>query len=123
MPWMSWKHEEPLEEEAADSAASVPVHPLVNNACEAGEATTTHMDTAAPQPSPPPDRVTPRRSKRVQPPALSIAKGPDKAPSIEPSKCAGRSKPEQRIPSSATRKESVSSSTKAYQRLAMLIDG
>jgi hypothetical protein len=33
---MSWKHEEPLEEEAADDPAPVPANPLVNGSHEAG---------------------------------------------------------------------------------------
>jgi hypothetical protein len=35
---MSWKHEEPLEEEAAGSPAAVPANPLVNGSHETGEA-------------------------------------------------------------------------------------
>jgi hypothetical protein len=35
---MLWKHEEPLEEEAADGPAPVPANPLVNGSHEAGEA-------------------------------------------------------------------------------------
>ncbi|CZR68413.1 uncharacterized protein PAC_18312 [Phialocephala subalpina] len=38
LPGMSWKHEEPLEEEAADGPAPVPANPLVNGSQEAGEA-------------------------------------------------------------------------------------
>jgi hypothetical protein len=36
------------------------------------------VDAAESQPSPPPDRVTPRRSKRIQPPVSSVAKDPAK---------------------------------------------
>jgi hypothetical protein len=35
---MSWKYEEPLEEEAADGPAPIPANPLVNGSYEAGEA-------------------------------------------------------------------------------------
>lgn len=38
LPGMSWKHEEPLEEEAADGPAPVPVNALVNGSHEMGEA-------------------------------------------------------------------------------------
>jgi len=37
LPGMSWKHEEPLAEEAADDPVPVPVNPLVNGNHEAGE--------------------------------------------------------------------------------------
>ena len=37
---MSWKHEEPLEEEAADNPAPVQANPHVNRSHEAGEAPT-----------------------------------------------------------------------------------
>ena len=39
LPGMSWKHEEPLEEEAADGPALVLAKPLMNGSHEAGEAT------------------------------------------------------------------------------------
>jgi hypothetical protein len=38
LPGMSWKHEEPLEEEAADGAAPVPTNSLVNGSHKVGEA-------------------------------------------------------------------------------------
>ncbi|KAF8852992.1 hypothetical protein BDZ45DRAFT_677987 [Acephala macrosclerotiorum] len=38
LPGMLWKHEEPLEEEAADGPAPIPANPLVNGSHEAGEA-------------------------------------------------------------------------------------
>lgn len=38
LPGMSWKHEGPLEEEAADDPAPVPANPLVNGSHNAGEA-------------------------------------------------------------------------------------
>ncbi|KAL8650304.1 MAG: hypothetical protein Q9210_003900 [Variospora velana] len=41
LPGMSWKHEEPLEEEAADGPAPVPANPLVNGSHAAGEALNT----------------------------------------------------------------------------------
>lgn len=40
LPGMSWKHEVPLEEEAADDPAFVPANPLVNGSHNAGEAPT-----------------------------------------------------------------------------------
>jgi len=49
------------------------------------------VDTAEPQPSPPLDRVAPRRSKRIQPPVSSVAKDPAKTASTDPSKRAVRS--------------------------------
>lgn len=38
LPGMWWKHEEPLEEEAANGPASVPANALVNGSHEMGEA-------------------------------------------------------------------------------------
>jgi hypothetical protein len=40
---MSWKHEEPLEEEAADDPAPIPANPLVNGSHNVGEAPTRHI--------------------------------------------------------------------------------
>lgn len=40
LPGMSWKHEWPLEEEAADDPAPVPANPPVNGSHDAGEAPT-----------------------------------------------------------------------------------
>ncbi|KAF2180928.1 hypothetical protein K469DRAFT_714121 [Zopfia rhizophila CBS 207.26] len=40
LPGMSWKHEWPLEEEAADDPAPVPANPSVNGSHDAGEAPT-----------------------------------------------------------------------------------
>ncbi len=40
---MSWKHEEPLEEEAANGPAPAPVNPLVNDSHKAKEAATRHI--------------------------------------------------------------------------------
>jgi len=57
------------------------------------------VDAAEPQPSP--DRVTPRRSKRIKPPVPSVAKDPD------PSKRAVRSKPEQNVASNLTTRSSA----------------
>lgn len=194
LPGMSWKHEEPLEEEAANDPAPVQANPLVNGSHEAGEAPTicifgspppvsgalnssqqgqperssstsnsppyssgkrvlrpamgpallprskikashkdgqpanaslgpvhpskiskaagkrkgpqrrlnisqdvpsdglplsSGADAAEPQPSPPPVRVTSRRSKRTQPPVSSVAKDPAKTASTDASKRAG----------------------------------
>jgi hypothetical protein len=60
------------------------------------------VDAAEPQPSPPPDRVTPRRSKRIQPP-----KDPAKTASTDPSKRAVRSKPERKVASNLTTRSSA----------------
>ena len=38
LPGMSWKHEGPLEEEAADDPAPISANPLINGSHEAGEA-------------------------------------------------------------------------------------
>ena len=65
------------------------------------------VDAAEPQPSPPPDRVTPRRSKRIQPPAPSVAKDPAKTASTDPSKRAVRSKPERKVASNLTARSSA----------------
>jgi len=53
------------------------------------------VDAAEPQPSP--DRVTPRRSKRIKPPVPSVAKDPTRTASTHPSKRAVRSKPERNV--------------------------
>ncbi|KAF1956181.1 hypothetical protein CC80DRAFT_562800 [Byssothecium circinans] len=58
------------------------------------------MDAAEPQP--PPDHVTPRRSKRVQRRVLSTAKDPARTASTDPSKRAVQSKPERKIASNRT---------------------
>jgi len=60
------------------------------------------VDAAEPQPLPPPDRVTLRRSKRIQPPVSSIAKDPAKTASTDPSKRVVRSKPEWTVASNLT---------------------
>jgi hypothetical protein len=65
------------------------------------------VDAAEPQPSPPPVRVTPRRSKRIQPPVSSVAKDPAKTASTDPSKCAVRSKPERKVASNLTTRSSA----------------
>ena len=43
LPGMSWKHEEPLEEEAADGPAPVSANPLVNGTHKAGKAHPIHI--------------------------------------------------------------------------------
>ncbi len=43
VPGMSWKHEEPLEEEAVDNSTFVLANPLVNNSHDAREAPTRHI--------------------------------------------------------------------------------
>jgi hypothetical protein len=51
------------------------------------------VDGAEPQPSPSPERVAPRRSKRIQPPVPTVSKDPTRTASTNPSKRAVRSKP------------------------------
>jgi hypothetical protein len=63
------------------------------------------VDAAEPQPSP--DCVTPRRSKRIKPPVLSVAKDPTKTASTDPSKRAVRSKPERNVAGNLTTKSSA----------------
>jgi hypothetical protein len=53
------------------------------------------------------DRVTPRRSKRIQPAVPSVAKGPAKTASTDPSKRAVRSKPERKVASNLTTRSSA----------------
>jgi len=65
------------------------------------------VDAAEPQPSPPPEHVTPRRSKRIQPPVSSVAKDPAKTASMDPSKRAVRSKPEGKVASNLTTRSSA----------------
>jgi hypothetical protein len=63
--------------------------------------------SSEPQPSPPPNHVTPRRSKRIQPPVSSVAKDPSKTASTDPSKRAVRSKPERKVASNLTTRSSA----------------
>ena len=65
------------------------------------------VDVAEPQPSSPPDRVTPRRSKRLQPPISSAVKESAKTASTDPSKRAVRSKPERKPASKPTTRSSA----------------
>ena len=65
------------------------------------------VNAAEPQPSPSPDRVTPRRSKRIQPSVSSVAKDPAKTASTDPSERAVRSKPEQKVASNLTARRSA----------------
>ena len=65
------------------------------------------VDAAEPQPSLPPDRVTSRRSKRIQPPISSVAQNPAKTVSTDPSKRAVRSKPERKVASNLTTRSSA----------------
>jgi hypothetical protein len=64
-------------------------------------------DAAEPLPSPPLVPVTPRRSKRIQPPVSSVAKDPAKTASTDPSKRAVRSKPERKVASNLTTRSSA----------------
>ena len=107
LPGMSWKHEEPLEEEAADGPVPVPANPLVNGSHEAGEAPAIRIFG-----SPPPvesnhrqasgalnsSQQGPRRSKRIKPPIHGIAKD---------SKNTTRSKSMQNIADNMTAKSSA----------------
>jgi hypothetical protein len=65
------------------------------------------VDAAEPQPSLPPDRVTLRRSKRIQPPVSSVAKDPAKTVSTDPSKRSVRSMPERKVASNLTTRSSA----------------
>ena len=65
------------------------------------------VDAAEAQRSPPPDGVTPRRSKRIQPPVSSLAKGPAKMASTDPSKHAVQSEPKWKVASNLTAKSST----------------
>lgn len=65
------------------------------------------VDAAGPQSSPPPDCLTPRRSKRIQPPISSVAKDPANTVSIVPSKRAVRSKSERGAGSKLTTRNSA----------------
>jgi hypothetical protein len=65
------------------------------------------VDSAEPQPSPPPDCVTIRRSKRIQPPVSSVAKDPAKTASTDPSKPAVRSKLRRKVVSNLTARSSA----------------
>lgn len=65
------------------------------------------VDAAEPQPTPPPDRVAPRRSKLIQPPVSSLANDSAKAASTDPSKPAVRLKPERKVASNLTARSSA----------------
>lgn len=65
------------------------------------------VNTAEPEPSPPSDRGTPRRSKRIHPPVSSVAKDPPKMASTDPSKPALRPKPERKVASNLTARSSA----------------
>ncbi|KAH8598556.1 hypothetical protein B0O99DRAFT_738781 [Bisporella sp. PMI_857] len=65
------------------------------------------VDAAERQPSLPPDRVTPRRSKRIQSSVSSVAKDPAKPASMDLSKRAVRSKPERKVASNLTTRSSA----------------
>ena len=63
------------------------------------------VDAAEPQPSP--DRITPRRSKRIQLPVPSVAKDPARTASTDPTKRAVRSKPEWNVASNLSTRSSA----------------
>jgi hypothetical protein len=65
------------------------------------------VDAAEPHPSPLPDRVALRRSKRIQPPVPTVSKDPTRTASTNPSKRAVRSKPERNVISSRTARSSA----------------
>lgn len=64
-------------------------------------------DAGEPQPSPPPNRVTPRRSKRIQPLFSSVAKDPAKTAATDPSKRQPHQKPERKVASNLTTRSST----------------
>ena len=66
-----------------------------------------NVDAAEPQPSPPPNRVTLCRSKRIPPPVSSIIKNPTKTASTDPSKRAVRSKPERNVASTQSNNQEL----------------
>ena len=74
-----------------------------------GSTLSSSVDATKPQRSPPPDRVTPRRSKRIRglPPASSVANDPAKTASTGPSKRAVRSKRERKVAGNLTKRSSA----------------
>jgi hypothetical protein len=81
------------------------------------------LDAAEPQPSPPPVRVTPRRSKRIQPLVSSVAKDPAKTASTDPLKRAVRSKPERKVASNRTTRSSAKPQGVSKRQSAKTIRG
>lgn len=73
------------------------------------------VNAAKRQLSPPPDRVTPRRSKRIQPPVSGVAK--------DPAKRAVRSKPERKIANNLTTKSSAKPQGVSKRALAKTTQG
>ncbi|MCJ1479185.1 hypothetical protein MMC13_007869 [Lambiella insularis] len=65
------------------------------------------VDAAESQPSPSPDPVAPRRSKRIQPPVPSVTKNLTRTASTNTSKHAVRSKPERNVASNLTARSSA----------------
>jgi hypothetical protein len=63
------------------------------------------VDAAEPQPSP--DRITPRRSKRIQPPVPSVAKDLARTASTNPTKRAVRSKAKRNVASNLSTRSSA----------------
>ncbi|KAI9861237.1 MAG: hypothetical protein M1813_005410 [Trichoglossum hirsutum] len=80
---------------------------ISQNVSSDGLSSSSSVDAAEPQPSPPPDRVTPRRSKRIQPPVPSVAKDLVKVASTDPSERAVRSEPERKVASNPTTRNSA----------------
>ncbi|KAI9769277.1 MAG: hypothetical protein M1840_004406 [Geoglossum simile] len=85
------------------------LHPTTGQASRPsdGLSLSSSVDAAEPQPSPPPNRVTPRRSERIQPPVPSVAKDPAKTASTDPSRRSVRSKPERKVASNLTTRSSA----------------
>jgi hypothetical protein len=80
---------------------------VLQEASSAGLSLSCCVDAAEPQPLPSPDTATPRRSKRIQPPVLSVSKDPTRTASSNPSKRAVLSKPEQNVVSNLTARSSA----------------
>jgi hypothetical protein len=65
------------------------------------------VGAAEPQSLPSPDRVAPRRSKRIRPPVPTVSKDPTRTASTNTSKRAVRSKPEWNVAISPTARSSA----------------
>ena len=81
------------------------------------------VDAAEPQPSPSPDRVAPRRSKRIQPPVPSVSRDITRTAFTNPSKRAVRSKPERNVASSLTARSSAKPQGISKKQPAKIIRG
>jgi hypothetical protein len=79
---------------------------ILQNASPGGLPLSSGVHAAEPQLSPPPDRETPRRSNRIQPPVSSIPKDPAKTASTGPPKRTPRSTPERKVAINPTTRSS-----------------